>query len=126
MQGYSPKLPLQIDEIDGVYLMNKTPIESIKQNLKMLLLTNPGERMMNTDYGVGLRRSLFENKSKSLESSIVERISSQVRKYMNFLEIKNIEVFNVEDNDNALLINIEFIIKSLNVKDQLNLSIDSN
>ena len=41
MQGYSPKLPLQIDEIDGVYLMNKTPIESIKQNLKMLLLTNP-------------------------------------------------------------------------------------
>ena len=61
MQGYSPKLPLVFDKTeDGPYGLNKTILETIKQNLKMLLLTNPGERIMNSDFGVGVRVFLFQ------------------------------------------------------------------
>ena len=60
MQGYSPKLPLAYDSTqDGNYALNKTLIDTIRQNLKMLLLTNPGERIMMPNFGVGIRTYLF-------------------------------------------------------------------
>ena len=37
MAGISPKLPLQLDKRDGIAL-NKTLKETVKQNLKMLIL----------------------------------------------------------------------------------------
>ena len=40
--------------------LTKTMMEVIKQNFKNLVLTNPGERVMLTDFGVGIRRFLFE------------------------------------------------------------------
>ena len=38
MAGLSPKLPLQRDQVDGFYSLNKTHVELVKQNFKMLLL----------------------------------------------------------------------------------------
>mgnify|MGYP003354002300 CR=1 FL=1 len=36
-------------------------INKMKQNFKILLLTNPGERVHFPKFGVGLRNYLFEN-----------------------------------------------------------------
>ena len=62
--GLSPKLPLQLDSMMGSYALNKTDKGVIKQNFKNLLLTNPGERIMDVRFGVGLSRFLFENRSE--------------------------------------------------------------
>ena len=58
--GLSPKLPLQMDQRVGSYQLNRTYLEMINQNFKNLLLTNPGERIMDTRFGVGLSMFLFE------------------------------------------------------------------
>ena len=55
MNGIGPKLPLQRDDVYGNYTLISSYAEEIKQNFKNLLLTAPGERMMNPDFGVGLR-----------------------------------------------------------------------
>ena len=60
MNGIGPKLPLQRDDINGNYSLITSYAEEVKQNFKNLLLTAPGERMMNPDFGVGLRNFLFE------------------------------------------------------------------
>ena len=54
MSSISPSLPLSLDEQDG-YKMNKELVKAIQQNIKMLLLTVPGERVMDPDFGVGLK-----------------------------------------------------------------------
>ena len=59
MAGISPKLPLTRDKQDG-YALNKTELDSIKQNVKMVVLTSPGERVMDPSFGVGIRKYLFE------------------------------------------------------------------
>ncbi len=59
--GLSPKLPLTTSDVFGAYNLNTTFQEVAKQNLQMLVLTMPGERMMDVNFGVGLRRYLFEN-----------------------------------------------------------------
>jgi phage baseplate assembly protein W len=60
LTGISPKVPLIYDPTDGPYQLNKNLKQTINQNLKMLVLTSPGERIMIPEFGVGLRRFLFE------------------------------------------------------------------
>ena len=54
LQGISPRLPLVYDKTDGPYQLNKTLKQTFQQNLKMLILTMPGERPMIPEFGVGL------------------------------------------------------------------------
>ena len=122
MSTISPKLPLNIDEQDG-YVMNKTILEAIKQNVKMLLLTVPGERVMDLDFGVGLKTFLFEFNGAGTCSAIRARINQQIQKYMPFIEIENILFSNVEENDNAIRIVIEYSTQNARSKDSLILNI---
>ena len=80
MDGIGPELPLQRSTRFGNYGLFTSYQDQIQQNFKTLLLTSPGERIMNTDFGCGLRRYLFEPKVH-VEPQIRSRIQSQVRKY---------------------------------------------
>lgn len=115
MSNYSPKLPLQIDGSNG-YENNQTIIEVIQQNLKMILLTSPGERVMDPNFGVGMKRFLFEQNNSSTYSIIRARIKRQVQQYMGFLQIHDILFSTEENNDNItanqLLVTIKFSINN--------------
>ena len=86
MAGLSPKLPIQRDAEDG-YALTKTYTEMILQNMKNLLLTVPGERMMDPGFGVGLNRFIFEQHTPATYSNIVASTVIQVEKYMPFVHI---------------------------------------
>lgn len=125
MQGYSPKIPFLKDSIDG-FSTNKTILETIKQDLKMLLLTNQGERMMNPDYGVGLKKILFEQKTEQTFNSIKSRINNQIKQYMSFVNIENLEIQEIPDSENAIYIKLYYNIPSLKTIDQLELFLATN
>ena len=74
MYGVSPKLPLIVDDLDGHYGLTKTVREAVKQNFKNLILTSPGERVMDSNFGVGLRNFLFENFTIEVGENIRFRI----------------------------------------------------
>jgi phage baseplate assembly protein W len=59
--GISAKLPLAYTKSDGPYLLTQNLTENTKQNLKNLIFTNPGERVMDPNFGVGFYNLLFEN-----------------------------------------------------------------
>lgn len=119
MSGYSIILPLTVDSIDGPYASHKTIKDTIKQNLKMLLLTNPGERIMNPDFGVGIKAALFEQNTESLKQKINDRIVLQVDKYMNYVQILNLQVVNDQNSENALYLLIKYQIPSIGSVDEL-------
>ena len=124
MKGYSPKLPLSINDDDSVYSLNKTILETAKQNLKMLLLTTPGERVMDKNFGVGILTYVFSQDIQSVRNSIENKISEQVNRYLSYITINEI-VFSKPNtnNDNALYISIRYSINSLNTNDELNITI---
>lgn len=123
MYGYSPKLPLKYDQEDGPYLMNKNLKEVVNQNFKMLLLTNKGERMMDTNYGIGLRSMLFHNRTENYsEINIEEVIKQQVSLYLPFISINSIEIANdLQNEENSIFISIDYSIPSIKEKDNINL-----
>ena len=90
MPGYGAALPLRSGTRDGISLL-ATVGETIKQNLKMLVLTSPGERMWDPNFGVGMRNYLFEPLTTSTMGKIDARIKSQVKKYLPYVLIDSIK-----------------------------------
>ena len=127
MKGYSPKLPLVLDPIDGPYRLNRTLKEVVAQNLKMLVLTSPGERVMEPDFGVGLYNFLFELNTTHTRTSIKEKIRQQVKKYMPFITRMKIEFGEhegMEIDRNYLAVVITYAIPSLRETDILRIELD--
>ena len=129
MAGLAPRLPLTIDQIDGAYGLLKDIKSLAQQNLKMLILTEKGERIMIPQYGVGLKRKLFENKSPSLGASIQSAITSQVNKYLPYISIQNIEVGESQDSltnistEQSYELKITYIIIPTNETDMLTIAL---
>ena len=115
--GYAPKLPLERSPEDGGYALLKNIRSVTQQNLKMLILTAPGERIMDPNYGVGLRRYLFEQDTLNLTEKLQNIILSQASKYMPHIEIKVI-MFRTADEtndipENSMQVRIKFTIPAI-------------
>lgn len=93
--------------------------ELVKQNLRHLLLTNPGERIMDPLFGVGIKRYLFEQNLESTYKLLKTDIQKQVKKYMPFLTIQDINITQDMDDGNIMYVAIDYIIAPLNQSDSI-------
>ena len=137
MNGLSPKIPLTRDVSDG-FSLTKTYDEMIKQNFKNLVLTSPGERVMDPEFGVGIRQFLFEQKINSTYDDIEDRIFKQASIYLPFIEITDIlfgsstqalqggqqQLEFIKEDENSLIIRIEYFIIPLGVSSALEVPVD--
>ena len=114
-----------VDDQDGPYALTKTLRESVKQNFKHLLFTVPGERVMDINFGVGLKRYLFENLNSEIIGNIKAAIYSQAEIYLPFINITNIDISQGKENLNRLNISISYSITDLGVNDVLLLPISN-
>jgi phage baseplate assembly protein W len=97
MSNISPKLPLTYNSEDGFYHSFDDLVPAMHQNLKNLILTSPGERIMDSNFGVGLYNMLFEQDSIDLDEKIRSRIVSQVSLYIPVLEITSVDFYRNHD-----------------------------
>jgi phage baseplate assembly protein W len=125
MSGLSVKLPLAIDDTDGAYSLLKTYLDLVRQNFKMLLLTNPGERIMDINFGVGLHDELFEQNTPYELETIKGKIAAQVGVYMPYIELNDVLIEEAFDG-NGVHIQISYIILPLAVDDLLSFDLDEN
>jgi phage baseplate assembly protein W len=118
-------LPLIYDHTDdGLYALNKTLLDTIRQNLKMLLLTSPGERIMDSNFGVGIRKFLFEQDTFSVREELQNKIATQVALYLNFIVIEEIDISPPNSNDeNVMFLKIRYKVPSINTNDELNITL---
>jgi len=117
MPGLSPKLPLRRDFEDG-FMLTKNFLELASQNLKNVVLTSPGERVMDPEFGVGIRRFLFRNDISSVKGEIRGRIKTQVRKYLPYLDIISVDISNLDTNS-VMHVKISYKITPLSMGDTL-------
>ena len=87
--GYDASIPLTKDPTYG-WAELRTARQAVQQQMKNLLLTSPGERVMIPDFGVGLKRYLFENLDRAVLGSIEARIRQQVEKYLPYVNLKSV------------------------------------
>ena len=98
---------------DGYFKTTKTTVESIKNNIKLLLKTEQGERVFQPNLGMGLRRFVFEQINENTSIEIENNIVDVFDTWLPFVELKDIDV-NIDSTNqeqNKIKINITFSIK---------------
>ena len=94
--------------------------ESIKESIIIILETVEGERVMRPDFGCGINRLVFEPNNTSTVALIAFHIEEALMKWEPRIEVTDINVNPYADDEkNELRINIEYMIKSTNTKDNL-------
>ncbi len=98
----------------------------INSHLKMVLLTNPGEIISDSQFGVGLYTYLFlletEGKLQGLQSKIVQQIGT----YLPYLKKYRVTVDTTEIDSQKLAVRIEYSITEDQTKDTLDFVIDED
>ena len=126
MAGLAPELPIRRDDVDG-YRLIKSFKDLAQQNFKMLVLTAPGERMMDPEFGVGLRNYFFEQKTPSTYSEIETKIRNQVATYLPYIKVLRVQFREPKDIENALnllSLKIEYFVAPLQIKNTLSFDLD--
>jgi len=83
----------------GGYDMIRDYAHLTDQNLKSLILTSPGERF-DTEYGVGLKRYLFELMVPSVFQNFKSELLRQQQIYIPYIKIINVEFVTSDSNPN--------------------------
>jgi len=125
MEGIGPRVPLGRSAEHGVFDLITSYKEEVKQNFKNLLLTSPGERVMDANFGVGVRKFLFEQRD-DIVPSLRTRILEQVDAYMPFIVIKKISIDESESlvDRNILSVSIRYEVPDFNLESVLTISPD--
>ncbi len=111
---------------NGIFATNYTTLTQAKDNLKNLILTKKGERMMQPDFGCDVWRVLFEQISGDIEQTIESTIVQAVSRWLPYLNIDTI-IFDYDENDidtNKITLDIKFsLISNPNLSESIQINI---
>ena len=79
-------------------LRTQRGINQVKSDLLVLLLTEPGERVMLPEFGTPLKKFLFEPSTSSLVDSVKDAIANSIRMWEPRIAVSQIEVTNSADS----------------------------
>ena len=105
----------------GVFVLNYTTKDAIKNNLINYFLTNPGERPANPNFGAGLRRYIFTQIESNNLDFIQEDIQQKLGKNFPNITVNSVEVLGQEDY-NVVNIIIKYSVVNTGINDELQLT----
>mgnify|MGYP003111079553 CR=1 FL=1 len=117
--GISVKLPLRLTKEDGPYALTKDLASTVKQNFKNLVLTTPGERIMDPNFGCGAFGLLFENYTSDVKDKFKSRVVEQAKAYMPFIKVRSVNFDDSSIDSNLISIAINYYITPLNFNDSV-------
>ena len=102
-------LPIQI----GNVAFNQTfqTIDQIKSNIKNLLLTKRGERVMQPEFGSGLQEVLFEFNDDDLSEKIETTITTAIDRWIPSVSIESILVESTDTLKDSNQVNISLTFR---------------
>ena len=103
------------DGIEGWFASTTTTIKAVKNNIRNLLNTHKGERYMQPNIGLNLRKFLFEQFTDELRLQIENDILDTLDFWLPFIQVKDLKI-EMSDatagsvNNNKLIISVVFNI----------------
>ena len=111
-----------LDDVN-MFKGTKTVKEQVKSNLINLLLTEPGERINEPNFGIGLKKILFEQ-NPDIEV-LKEKINNQIEFYIPTISLSDVNLDFLE-NEYKLNIIISYIFNLDKSKDAIQLNFNSS
>ena len=123
-------LPIRFaDEKEGGFATTKTTMDAVKNNIRNLLNTHRGERIMQPQMGTTLRRIIFDQIDETTVLKIEDAILDAFQIWLPFVIVRDIQMTNdsIDTDTNKVNINIVFSIKQdPNTTDSVTLGFSSD
>ena len=89
-----------------------TSYDAAKSNLRNLLLTRKGERIMQPEFGSGIHSLLFEQADSELEIKLEETITESVNFWLPYINVEEIDIKMTDEmkDRNKAEMNIKFTV----------------
>jgi len=84
-------LPIQRGN-DGYFRQSFRTFDQVRSNLKNLLLTKRGERLLQPDFGSGLHDLLFNPATEKFEEDLETTINDAVAKWLPYITVEDIDI----------------------------------
>jgi len=94
----------------GLFGLTETTLEQAGHNIKNLLLTAKGERVMQPDFGSDLRALLFEQADEDIEERIEETILESISTWLPYISVEKIDIIEDETTPNLMKVNLNFYL----------------
>ena len=119
-------LPIRKSEgKEGYFASTSTTIEAVKNNIRNLLNTHQGERLMQPNLGINLIKYLFQQVTDEFIVQIQDDILDVLEMWLPFVEVRDI-IVKVGNNVSELLIEVVFnITQDPNTLNSVQISIAS-
>ena len=91
------KLPFKRGNM-GYFEQNFTTLDQVKSNIKNLLLTMKGERIMQPNFGTDLYKILFEPMTELLTDDIKDVITEAITEWLPYITLQEVRVDLSPDN----------------------------
>jgi len=99
--------PLRRDKFND-FAMTKNSLEQAQHNLKNLLLTSPGERAMQPEFGSNIRAICFEQIDKNLPVTIEKEVRNAVEIWLPYINIQEVNTLTEDQDQNKIHVEIKF------------------
>lgn len=101
------------------FVLNYTTKNQVKSNIINVLLTNPGERINEPLFGVGIYDQIF--KQEVNPETLKARIQKQTELFVPEVEIENLEI---SQNEHIVSINVIYRLLANNAMDAITLTLN--
>lgn len=111
--------------IDLDFKSKYTSEEQAKENLRNLLLTAKGERLLQPEFGTGLKALLFEPIDEGFETRIRDVITESVNFWLPYITIDDIEVVMTPEltDKNQVGVNLQFRVGNQVTTNEITLNV---
>ena len=99
--------PLRRDKFND-FAMTKNSLQQAEHNLKNLLLTYPGERVGQPEFGSRLRELCFEQIDDTLPERIEEEIRRAVSVWLPYINIIEVATLTEEGDKNKIFVKMKY------------------
>ena len=101
---YTRTVDMVSDEID------------IVQSLKIILFTDLGSRIMRPDFGSDVKNFIFESVNKGSIARLADTVEGAINRLEPRIDLEKVDVDHSKAMDGKLLIQLTYMIKSVNVR----------
>jgi phage baseplate assembly protein W len=97
--------------------------DNIREAIRIVLMTEPGERLYLPKFGAGLGRFLFEPNIASTHTQIAERIQSALRNWEPRVSVESVEVSADPNDPQAAIARLSYRLVATQARERVALSV---
>lgn len=87
---------------DGIFKMHHDLGNTVGDNLRNLIQTNWGERLMDYNFGANLKELTFELGNEDIDAVAITRIKAATDKYLPYISLDTFEPFNALSDESGV------------------------